>query len=93
MQRAEAAKRAGKKSAVRQALPSAGLAPASRPTGKASGSEAEVGSAAPTAGTKDILLESVPVAMLVRLEEVRKDRGFRSRAETIRTLLKEALDA
>lgn len=82
-----------KKPVVRQVPPSAGLAPAFRPTGEASGSpEAEVGDTVPTAGMKDILLESVPVRMLVRLEQERKRRGFRSRAETIRVLLKEALD-
>ena len=92
-QLAYAAKKVGKKPAVRQAPSSAGLAPASRPTGEPSPSQApsEVGDAVLTAGTKDILLEKVPIPMLVRLEEERKKRGLRSRAETIRTLLTEAL--
>ncbi len=42
-------------------------------------------------GDKDILLERVPAAMLARLEAERARRGLRSRAETIRVLLGEAL--
>jgi len=63
------------------------VAPTREPEGSPSG---EVAGAAKTAG-KDILLEGVPAAMLVRLEEERKRRGLRSRAETIRILLSEAL--
>jgi len=46
----------------------------------------------PKAGPgRDILLERVPETMLAQLEAERKRRGLRSRAETIRVLLGEAL--